>query len=86
MTGISGAWRRREDIAWIGDDDRVVAAATAPPDVDGPRILEGAAAWVWWHLAEPRTARELADGSAPAVFVEQALAALGSAGLIEPVP
>lgn len=53
-------WLRESDVAWTGDDRRVIAARTSPPDPDGPRVLEGAAAWVWMALAEPTTAEELA--------------------------
>lgn len=84
---IAGAdrWRRRADVAWIGDQDRVIAARTSPPDKDGPRILEGAAAGVWLSLAEPHSHADLAVGAGRPDHIEQALKALFDAGLIEPV-
>jgi hypothetical protein len=80
----TGAWRRRPDVAWSGDDARVVAATTSPPDADGPRILQGAAAGVWVALAAPRTYAELVDEFDQPLLIEQALNALSEAGLIEP--
>jgi hypothetical protein len=85
MTAAADTWRRRADVAWIGDDTRVVAARTSPPDKDGPRILEGAAALVWLGLEEPRTAVEIGAESGQPQLVEQSLRALSDAGLIEPV-
>jgi hypothetical protein len=85
MTAAAGPWRRRADVAWIGDDTRVIAARTSPPDQDGPRILEGAAALVWLGLEEPHTAAELAAESGQPQLVDQTLTALADAGLIEPV-
>jgi len=84
MTETGGAWRRRPDVAWTGDHARVIAARTSPPDADGPRILEGAAAGVWLELAEPRTRAELAADAGVHDVVELALTALSDAGLIEP--
>ena len=82
MTAV-GAWRRRPDVAWIGDHSRVIAARTSPPDVDGPRILEGAAASAWLELSEPRTQAELNAETGQPDVVERALRALSDAGLIE---
>jgi hypothetical protein len=84
MTAFEGAWRRRPDVAWIGDDSRVVAARTSPPDLDGPRILQGAAAGVWVGLSSPRTHAGLVDEYGESDLIEQALTALAGAGLIEP--
>jgi hypothetical protein len=78
------AWRRAADVAWLGDEARVVAARTSPPDADGPRILEGAAAWLWACLSEPLTEQQLAEESGQPAFVRAALEALQKAGLIEP--
>ena len=84
MTDVTGTWRRRDDVAWIGDETRVIAARTSPPDLDGPRILEGAAAGVWLTLADPHSHAELAAEAGRPDHVEQALKALSDAGLIEP--
>lgn len=83
MTDLAASWRRRNDVAWIGNHTRVIAARTSPPDKDGPRILEGAAAMVWLGLAEPGL--ELVAEAGQSDLVEQALEALSDAGLIEPV-
>lgn len=83
MTESSGAWRRRSDVGWIGDAIRIIAARTSPPDDDGPRILAGAAAWVWLSLNEPQTQSQLAANGGPPDLVEQALRSLADAGLIE---
>jgi hypothetical protein len=83
MSGTSRAWRRHPDVAWIGDDIRVVAARTSPPDGDGPRILEGAAAWIWMRLEVPQTESRLAEESGHPDQVRQAMDALAAARLIE---
>lgn len=84
-------WERVPDTAWVGDTHRVIAARTSPPDADGPRVLEGAAAWVWVALDEPAAAAELATRAvsegAPdtaRVDVATALESLRSAGLARP--
>jgi len=83
MTKAAGTWRRRPDVAWTGDEVRVIAARTSPPDIDGPRILEGAAAAVWLRLGEPRTQAQLATEAGRPEVIEQAMSALSDAGLIE---
>jgi hypothetical protein len=85
MAVTSDAWRRRPHVAWTGNDVRVIAARTSPPDIDGPRILEGAAATVWLCLSEPRTRAELTAEAGQPDVVDQALMALSNAGLIESV-
>jgi hypothetical protein len=82
-------WRRLPDAAWTGDERRIVAARTSPPDPEGPRILEGAAAWVWLALDGPVTSDEVAariaadgDPATAADDVRRALADLESAGLV----
>jgi len=85
VTDVTGTWRRCGDVAWIGDESRVIAARTSPPDLDGPRILEGAAALVWLGLEGPRTAAEIGAESGQPQLVEQSLRALFDAGLVEPV-
>lgn len=82
MTGVGDGWRIRADVAWIGDEARVIAARTSPPDIDGPRILEGAASWVWLGLAT-HGAPVTVDVDEQAL-VDQALKALAAADLIEP--
>jgi hypothetical protein len=84
VTDVKATWRRCGDVAWIGDEARVIAARTSPPDLDGPRILEGAAAGVWLSLADPHSHTELAVEAGRPDHVEQALNALFDAGLIEP--
>lgn len=84
MKNAQGMWRRRDDVAWTGDELRVIAARTSPLDADGPRILEGAAAWVWLELSEPRTEAELAALTGKPALIEQSLASLAAAGLVEP--
>jgi hypothetical protein len=84
MTMVAGRWRRCPDVAWIGDAARVVAAGTSPPDSDGPRILEGAAAGVWVGLSAPQTFAELVDEFGQPDLIRQALDALAAAALIEP--
>jgi hypothetical protein len=83
-------WHRRPDVAWSGDEQRIVAARTSPPDPEGPRILEGAAARIWLTLDEPATAEALAARVAsdvdPATVrgdIAQMLADLHGAGLVE---
>jgi hypothetical protein len=83
-------WQRRPDVAWAGDHERVVAARTSPPDADGPRILEGAAAWVWLALSRADTAPDLArlaqaDGAPEGALADIAMALthLRSAGLAQ---
>lgn len=84
MTDVASTWRRRSDVAWIGDEARVIAAHTSPPDPDGPRILEGAAARVWLQLSAPQTAAHIAAQVGHAELIEQALKVLADAALIEP--
>lgn len=84
MTDATSAWHRRSDVAWIGDEARVIAARTSRPDRDGPRILEGAAASLWLQLAGPQTAAQLIAQFGHAELIDQALTALSDAGLIEP--
>jgi hypothetical protein len=84
MTDAVVAWCRHPDVAWTADDVRVIAARTSPPDIDGPRILEGAAASVWLRLSKPQTHAELAADAGRPEVVEQALMALSEARLIEP--
>lgn len=83
MINPSDEWRIRSDIAWVGDEDRVIAAHTSPPDVDGPRILEGAASWVWLRLSGNEV-HALVDEAAEQVLVTLALKALADANLIVP--
>ncbi|MFL6090399.1 MAG: PqqD family protein [Aeromicrobium sp.] len=84
-------WRRGPDVAWTGDAERVIAARTSPPDPDGPRVLEGSAAWVWLALSEPATAEQLValalgDGAPETAQADvgAALASLNTAGLTRP--
>ncbi|UYK39507.1 ATP-binding protein [Microbacterium terricola] len=44
-------WRIREDVAWTGEEDRVVALALTRPDAQ-PAAMEGSAAEIWLALAE----------------------------------
>lgn len=83
MINPSDEWRIRSDVAWVGDEVRVIAAHTSPPDADGPRILEGAASWVWLHLSGQEV-RALVDEAAEQALIPLALAALADANLIVP--
>jgi hypothetical protein len=70
-------------VAWIGDEDRVIAARTSPADADGPRILQGITAWVWVRLAEPTDVSDLAMRTDQAALIESAVEALAAADLLE---
>ncbi len=70
-------------MAWVGDEVRVIAAHTSPPDADGPRILEGAVSWVWLRLAGHET-EALIDVAAEQALINLALTALADAALIVP--
>ncbi len=81
MTDPFVEWRIRSDVAWVGDDARVIAAHTSPPEADGPRILEGAASWVWLRLASHET-DVLVEEVAVQGLINLALEALADAALI----
>ncbi len=77
-------WQRCDDVAWIGDESRVIAARTSQRVDDGPRVLEGAAAWVWAQLTTAVAVDEIAVSADHVPVVEAALGALAGAGLVEP--
>ncbi|MDR7086175.1 hypothetical protein J2X11_001014 [Aeromicrobium panaciterrae] len=83
MINPSNEWRIRSDVAWVGDEVRVIAAHTSPPDADGPRILEGATSWVWLRLSAQEVVA-LGDGVAEQALINLALKALADAKLIVP--
>ncbi len=80
-------YRRRVDVLWRLADDRVVARRISGDGLD----LVGAAAMVWVALDQGRVAGDVlfelqtSDPSASTQHVDQALAQLMDAGLVEVV-
>ncbi len=86
---MSQTWSHRPDVAWIGDEDRVVALALGRADAR-PLAFDARASRLWLRLAVPTPLAdlvdELADGHEPSEVEEglrRFLEQLQEGGLLE---